>query len=151
MLNHLYRASNPLIPLYPFFVAWTADTCGYIVGKCSGKHKMCPAVSPGKTWEGFVGSLGGVLTLHLFLYDALFFYPHSTHIVASIFYIIIISLTMTCIAFLGGFFLSWLKRRKKIKDAGWILPGHGGMLDRFDGVLAVTLAVMVLLFFHALT
>lgn len=149
-LNHCYHECNWLVPLYPFFVAWVADTCGYLVGKCCGTHKMCPTISPGKTWEGFAGSFVGVVILHFFIIDKLFFYPHYPSLALQLATITIVSLVLTSVAFLGGLLLSWLKRRNNVKDAGCLLPGHGGMLDRFDGVLAVTLVVMVLVLFHAL-
>lgn len=149
-LNAIYHDIAPLIPLYPFFVAWIADTCGYLVGKCCGKTKICPRISPGKTCEGLIGSFFGVLSLHFFIDDKLFFIPYNSSLMPRVTTIAIISLLMTGVAFLGGLFLSWLKRHKKVKDAGSLLPGHGGLLDRFDGVLAVTLVVVILVLFHAL-
>lgn len=153
VLNYVYHDTAPLIPIYPFCIAWIADTCGYVIGKCFGKTKICPRISPGKTSEGFWGGYCGIHFFHTFMIDKLFFLPHfiyETNPCLYTFSLIGFSLTMTIIAFLGGLYLSWLKRRKQVKDAGWILPGHGGLLDRFDGVLAVTLLLMILMVLHVL-
>jgi phosphatidate cytidylyltransferase len=134
------------LPLYPFFVAWSADTCGYAIGKLIGKHKMCPTISPGKSWEGFAGSTIGVVIAHLWLLPRIKFFA-PTLFAEKTGALITLSLAMTTIAFLGGFFLSYLKRKNNLKDAGDILPGHGGLLDRFDSVLFVTIATMILIKF----
>ena len=144
-LTLTYYAIDFYLPLYPFFVAWTADSCGYAIGKLCGIHKMCPYISPGKSWEGFFGSLVGVFVMHLWIMPRthfftkipITFWPKS----------ILFSVTMTSIAFLGGLFLSYLKRQKNLKDAGSVLPGHGGFLDRFDAVLFVVYATALLVFF----
>lgn len=143
LLNHAFRSTNMLIPLYPFLIAWSADTGGYLLGKVLGKHKMCPLVSPGKTWEGFGGSFIGVLITHTFFMPAfenvsLVFIKNWLTIAAS-------SLFMTTIAFLGGFMLSYFKRKQGLKDAGKVLPGHGGFLDRFDSVFFVAPIIWLIL------
>lgn len=141
-LNYKYHYLNVFIPLYPFLVAWTADTFGYMVGKTFGVHKLCPSISPGKTWEGLIGSTVGV-----FLFN-LFFIP-KTEILwlinLNIFGLFLVSVLFTLCAFAGGFLLSFLKRRKGLKDAGDVLPGHGGFLDRFDSVFACALLFLILL------
>lgn len=134
------------LPLYPFFVAWSADTCGYAIGKLFGKHKMCPSISPGKSWEGFAGSTLGVFVAHLWIVPRTKLFS-STIFATKTSALMLLSIAMTIIAFLGGFFLSYLKRKNNLKDAGTVLPGHGGLLDRFDSVLFVTLATMFLIQF----
>ena len=136
-LVFLYHNNDFYLPLYPIFIAWTADSCGYLVGKLWGNHKMCPSISPGKSWEGFTGSVIGLTIVHTIMI------PHVnvlTKVVPSplFFSIPVLSLFMATIGFLGGFFLSYLKRRQGLKDAGILLPGHGGLLDRFDGVFFIT-------------
>lgn len=136
-LAFLYRASDPLFPLLPIMIAWVADTCGYFVGKIFGKHKVCPTLSPGKSWEGLLGSFLGVWAL-------LFFVIPNIHNLAGFFAglhwlaVPIFATKATVIAFFGGLFISYFKRRKNLKDAGSLLPGHGGLLDRFDSVLFVS-------------
>lgn len=137
-----------LMPLYPFFIAWSADTGGYITGKLIGKHKMCPTISPGKTWEGFGGSILAVFTTNLFLAPAL----KNTQLALDGHWIkiSILSAIMTVIAFLGGFMLSYFKRKQGLKDAGRVLPGHGGFLDRFDSVFFVAPAIWIVILIYQL-
>ena len=113
------------------------DTGAYTAGKVFGKHKIAPSISPQKTWEGLFG--GYALTL-------------SATLIMSHYNLINIPLSLTLTfaalisgtAFLGDLFESWLKRKALIKDSSNILPGHGGILDRFDGILAVTCVIYLL-------
>lgn len=143
LLDQVFRSENMIIPLYPFFIAWSADTCGYFVGKAMGQHKMCPTISPGKSWEGFGGSVLGVFLTHIFLSPVLTNTPFSLSIGWT--KIALLTLIMTTIAFLGGLMLSYLKRKQGLKDAGNVLPGHGGFLDRFDSVFFVAPATWITL------
>ncbi|MBI2775608.1 phosphatidate cytidylyltransferase [Candidatus Dependentiae bacterium] len=112
------------------------DTGSYIVGKLYGIHKIAPGVSPGKTWEGLFGGLGVCLISYLFV---LYFVPELAIIRGFLgFFAISIG------AFLGDLFESWLKRRAGVKDSGSILPGHGGVLDRIDGLIGASLAILFL-------
>ena len=150
-LNYRYHYDCLYLPLYPFLIAWSADTFGYFVGKAMGKHKMCPTISPGKSWEGFIGSWGGIMLLNLIIIPKITiypfnYYPYLTFLLGSkLSWSIIIgySLVQTIIAFAGGFFLSILKRRSGLKDAGTVLPGHGGFLDRFDSVLPIVILTWI--------
>lgn len=151
-LNYLYHFESMWLPAYPFLIAWTADTFGYIVGKSIGHHKMCPSISPGKSWEGFFGSFFGVVLINFFLLPKMDIAPFSSY--DYIWYFLgtgkslvalgILSLIQTTIAFLGGLFISKLKRNSNVKDAGYILPGHGGFLDRFDSVLTSVVFIWIL-------
>lgn len=147
-LTYTFHQTDFYLPLFPFITAWTADTMGYAIGKLFGKHKMCPSISPGKSWEGFAGSTVGVLIAYLWflpkinLFNSQLLSPLKNNII----FMAIFALVMTTIAFLGGLFLSVLKRRKDKKDAGDMLPGHGGFLDRFDAVFFVAVATLVLIF-----
>lgn len=145
VLLGLFYETDFYLPLYPFAVAWTADTFGYLVGKLCGKHKICPSISPGKSWEGLAGGVVGVWVLNLLLLpqiDAMF---AQTIAKGSWGWFIVFSVVLPVIAFLGGTLLSLLKRNKNLKDAGTLLPGHGGFLDRFDSVFAVVLVVWIML------
>ncbi len=148
-LNYRYHYDCIWFPLYPFLIAWTADTFGYLVGKKIGRHKMCPDISPGKSWEGFIGSVIGVMIINLIILPQITIVPFSYYSILwyllgktkGLVYFSLFCLSQTTIAFLGGIFLSKLKRLSGVKDAGSMLPGHGGFLDRFDSVLTTVLFV----------
>lgn len=106
------------------------DTGAYFAGTYLGKNKLCPNVSPGKTVEGFIGALICVLVIGMYF---------KYHLLPELnwFYGIILFLLMGITGVCGDLFESVLKREGKIKDSGTLLPGHGGMLDRIDGLLFV--------------
>lgn len=131
-----YYSTDIYLPLHPFFVAWTADTCGYAIGKLWGFHKIWPVISPQKSWEGLAGSVVGVFIMHLLLLGRITTFS-SAFFANNIFMLFLFSVVTTIIAFAGGLFFSYLKRKRNLKDAGNVLPGHGGFLDRFDGVVFV--------------
>lgn len=111
-----------------FLMNWSVDTGAYFAGKSLGRHKLYPAVSPKKTIEGAVGGV----TLAIF---AALVYRHFLFEEVSISKIISITLVVGVFAQLGDLAASLLKRAFDTKDFGTILPGHGGFLDRFDGVI----------------
>lgn len=118
------------------FLIWSSDIGAYAAGKTFGKHKLAPKISPGKTWEGFAG--GVVLTLAMgwalgYLIPEL---PLAHRLVAAG--------VVAVFGPLGDLAESMLKRSVGVKDSGSIMPGHGGLLDRFDAFLLV-LPVLVLL------
>ena len=121
---------NILFPLFPFFIAWAADTGGYIFGKLFGRHKICPSISPKKSWEGLLGSLIAVIAVVFLMCGQKLRAP----------WVFAFALLLTAAALAGDLFESFLKRRAGIKDAGFIMPGHGGLLDRFDSVFGVVIA-----------
>ncbi len=137
-LTLLFHGSDFYLPLYPIIIAWTADTAGYVFGKFFGKHKMCPNISPNKTWEGFAGSIIAVFCMHMYLAPKILIIQRA-YAAHPIILNLLATAIFTGVSFLGGLLLSFLKRKNKLKDAGAILPGHGGFLDRFDGVMAATL------------
>jgi phosphatidate cytidylyltransferase len=104
------------------------DTGAYFIGRHIGKHLMSPTISPNKTWEGFIG--GTVLS---FLSSLIFFGHHPVLLIVGSVLPFVISIN--CAALAGDLFESLLKRRAGLKDAGTMLPGHGGILDRIDGLL----------------
>ena len=105
-----------------------ADICAYIVGSRFGKTPLLKNISPNKTFEGF---LGGIAASSLFGF--LMYYEYQ--LTASMLLIIIFS---SFYAFVGDYFMSYLKRKSNLKDTGSILPGHGGILDRIDSHLSAT-------------
>jgi phosphatidate cytidylyltransferase len=149
-LNYRFHSIDLIVSIYPFLVAWTADTFGYFVGKIWGVHKIYPTISPGKSWEGFCGSFLGVAVLNVFLLPKIKLEPFCAYFckvtVLSILIILLISLVFTVGAFLGGMLISILKRRRGLKDVGNVLPGHGGFLDRFDSVLVTVILIWVFIF-----
>ncbi|HEX2977572.1 MAG TPA: CDP-archaeol synthase [Candidatus Babeliales bacterium] len=112
------------------------DTGSYVVGKLYGIHRIAPGISPGKTWEGFAGGLMTCLIGYLLAAHMAF----NLSLIRTASDIFAISIG----AFLGDLFESWLKRRAGVKDSGSILPGHGGILDRIDGLLGASLAIIFL-------
>lgn len=122
-----------------FILLWVNDTGAYISGRSFGKHKLAPLLSPGKTWEGFAG---GVLLS--FIAAALL--PEFTAVLQTRDWFFIAGI-VALFSNAGDLVESALKRRCGVKDSGTIMPGHGGILDRFDGVLlSVPLIVAYLLF-----
>jgi phosphatidate cytidylyltransferase len=129
-----FWASNILVPLYPFIVAWACDTAAYFAGRLFGRHKLCPTISPKKTWEGALGGFLGVFVVHFFLRRSA---PHAFWFLQSWVGMILVSIAVAILAIAGDLSISFLKRRAGIKDSGTLLPGHGGVLDRFDSVFFV--------------
>ena len=115
-----------------------ADIGGYVAGNLWGKHKLAPVVSPGKTWEGFVGGLFFQLLLLAVLIPVM---PASI----SVYHLLLLIIPVSLYSVLGDLFESMLKRHHGVKDSSQILPGHGGILDRIDGLMAA-LPLFVLLF-----
>ena len=115
-----------------FIGTWSSDTFAYFVGSVLGKHKLCPDISPGKTLEGMLGGLGGSV-FFVSLLGWLF--------KVSLFHTVTIGLIIGITATLGDLAESLLKRFCGVKDSGELLPGHGGILDRFDSLLFVAPAV----------
>lgn len=118
-------------------VTWGNDTAAYFFGRTLGKHKLYPEVSPGKTWEGFFGGFVGSIGL-LFVMRA-FFFPTMTAVDAAL-----LGVLGGLLGPAGDLCESMLKRAYGVKDSGWVMPGHGGMLDRIDALIFN--APMVLLY-----
>lgn len=118
---------HPILGL--MLLIWSADTGAYIAGKNFGKHKLFPRISPGKTWEGWVG--GTLLTLvvayvlSLYLQDLELYQWMGVGVIVSV------------LGVFGDLVESLLKRSLEVKDSGTLLPGHGGILDRFDSLIIV--------------
>ena len=127
--------------LMTFLIPWLTDTGAYFVGKAIGKHKMAPNVSPNKSWEGAVGGLlSGVLIV--IVYNILILhYP--------MWLVLVIGLAGSVMGQLGDLMESWLKRWVGVKDAGNTIPGHGGVLDRFDSMLLVAPMVYYILLIYS--
>jgi len=139
----VYRDTDFLLPLLPYIIASAADIGGYAIGKMFGKHKVWPKISPGKSWEGCLGSFIAVLAVHIVVFPYALHEPFRTMLVTPKF-LLLSSFMFTLVAFAGGMFFSWLKRKKGLKDAGALLPGHGGLMDRLDTAMFIVVPVVVL-------
>ena len=117
------------------FSAWTADVGAFFAGTFFGRHKLCPTISPNKTYEGAVG--GFVLNiLAMLVFGYIFhaiYYAYSVQV--SYLSLFLIGLLGTVVSILGDLSFSLIKRSCHIKDFSEIIPGHGGILDRFDSVI----------------
>lgn len=122
-LVHLRKAS-PFILLGLMAAVWIADSAAYFSGKAFGRRKLAPEISPGKTWEGVAGAIVAVSIYGLAL-SAMF--GLSLWLVVGLWGITVLSIV-------GDLFESFLKRQAGLKDSGNVLPGHGGVLDRIDGL-----------------
>lgn len=140
-LKNMHPAFGVILVLLALCGAWIADSGAYFVGTFLGKTKLCPEISPKKTVEGFIGGLisNGLFFDIIVLVYVSFFMPQSTDIVWNPNYILLFVLGILCAAIgtLGDLTASIIKRQCGIKDYGNIMPGHGGLLDRFDSVLFV--------------
>jgi len=143
------QGSGAFLILYTLIVVWMGDTVAYYTGRAIGKHKLAPRISPGKTWEGTIGSFVGAIVCGTLV----FAYSHqiSTSLrriglvtpdqaylppqIPPLWQFAVLSGVMNVAAQIGDLAESLLKRGAGIKDSGNILPGHGGMLYRIDALL----------------
>lgn len=129
---------GPLRLLYFFFIVFAADTGAYLAGRNLGKHKLAPQVSPGKTIEGAIGGL--LLCAAWALTAGVYVFPLEA---SGIWLLLALTLVVGAFSVVGDLTESMFKRIAGVKDSGNILPGHGGILDRVDGILPAA-PVMVL-------
>ncbi|MDB5379099.1 MAG: phosphatidate cytidylyltransferase [Rubritepida sp.] len=115
--------------LFLFLVVWASDIAAYVAGRSFGGPKLAPAISPNKTWSGAIGGLVGALAVGLCV--ALLLGPGG-----SMARMALVSVVLGIATQSGDMFESWIKRRFGVKDSSGLIPGHGGLLDRLDGVLA---------------
>lgn len=132
---------EPKFVLGMLLLIWSNDTFAYLGGSFFGKHKMIERVSPGKTWEGTI--IGVVVTFALS-----FLLPNMLHIESTLFWSVA-GLAVPVLATLGDLLESVLKRQAGAKDSGNVMPGHGGILDRFDSLIFVTPFMVLLQFLMA--
>ncbi len=167
-----YYSSHQLNPTYAscllfFFLllgTWCSDVGAYFVGVLFGRHPMSPRVSPHKTWEGFFGGMAFSMAVSL-AFAALFEYAFQMPLVPGLLqfapspllssmgvlggqswvFLVLLSLLMPIVGNIGGFLFSLVKRHYGIKDYGWLFPGHGGIIDRFDSILTNALMFSLVL------
>ncbi|WP_172594265.1 phosphatidate cytidylyltransferase [Mariniphaga sediminis] len=146
LLNFMVHPGYPNYPVFNakiligvFFIVWVYDSMAYMAGSMFGKHKIHKKISPNKSWEGLIaGTVFALLTG--ILNSVIFQHPSVLNWLA-------ISVIVVLFGTLGDLFESIIKRRLNVKDSGTILPGHGGLLDRFDSLLFVIPVVYVWLDF----
>jgi phosphatidate cytidylyltransferase len=126
--------------IYLLIIVWTTDTSAFFFGIHFGGKKLAPSISPGKTWSGFSGALitSGILGIILHVLDIIQLHEN---VLASMLSAIFISFCSQS----GDLAESALKRYFEVKDSGNILPGHGGILDRFDGMIFASFALIGLI------
>ncbi len=135
-----YVAFNTLLPLSIFIFLWVNDSGAYCVGSLLGRHKLFPRISPGKSWEG---SIGGAVFVLAAAYAISYFLDTDQMLAMPVW--LGLGLVVVVFGTWGDLVESLFKRTLGIKDSGNILPGHGGMLDRFDSsLLAIPAAVIYL-------
>ncbi|OYD45490.1 phosphatidate cytidylyltransferase [Sphingobacterium cellulitidis] len=136
-LGFIQGSFNPYIPMGFLIILWSNDTGAYLSGKAMGRTKLFERISPNKTWEGFIG---GVILAMAVAFSLEHFFGSLSKVQW-----ISIAAVIGIFGTLGDLVESMLKRSLGIKDSGQILPGHGGFLDRFDGLLIAAPLVYVLL------
>lgn len=129
--------------VYLLFCAWLGDSGAYFVGTFLGRHKLCPEVSPKKTVEGFIG---GIITVGICVFLEALIFNQFFLVDRQIDYVVIVIVGMVASVFgvLGDLSASVIKREFGVKDFGSIMPGHGGVLDRFDSVLFVAPFIFII-------
>lgn len=129
------QGRGPWVLLAVMAVAWVADIAAYFAGRAFGRRKLAPQISPGKTWEGVAGAVAGVLVYGAGVAAATGYFgaasPAGWLIGAALL------MLLTALGIVGDLFESLLKRQAGVKDSSALLPGHGGVLDRIDSLLAI--------------
>ena len=126
--------------LFLFFTVWASDVGAYAAGRWLGGPKLAPSVSPNKTWAGALGGLVAAVAVGA----AAAYVITAAGTPAPLGRVLLVAGGIGVLAQAGDFFESWVKRRFDVKDSSSLIPGHGGLLDRLDGVLAAAPAAAVL-------
>ncbi len=132
---------SPWVLFIPLLICWLGDSLAYFVGSSVGRHKMVPAISPAKSWEGFAAGIAGSVAGAILAGNSGAGFP--------IFLMMAVGTAGGLAAVAGDLMESAMKRDAGVKDSGSLLPGHGGLLDRFDSILTVVPVVWILLVFHS--
>ena len=133
------------ILLWLFASIWSCDMFAYFGGKSFGKIKLSPSISPNKTYEGSICGIIGGLTVSLCFYF-IYHTGHKNSFLLNNF--IILSFIVLILSQISDLMESWVKRQCKVKDSGSILPGHGGLLDRFDSIFLPVILIFIIMFLN---
>ena len=132
----IIRNNNLSLFIYLFLISIVTDTFALLIGKKIGKHKLASKISPNKTIEGSIGgSLFGTAIASLFY----FYFINNQHIIRIIF----LTFFLTVVGQIGDLIKSSIKRSESIKDFGNLIPGHGGILDRFDSIIFIIMTYIL--------
>ena len=118
-------------------IAWMSDTGAYFVGTFLGKHKMAPKLSPKKSWEGFFGGWLISVAAAVGLFFLRLHWLSGENLFGALILYILVALVLAPLSVVGDLLASLIKRKTNIKDYGHIMPGHGGVMDRFDSVMFI--------------
>ena len=130
----LLRERGLTLAFWAMALVWATDIGAYFAGRTIGGPKVAPAISPSKTWAGLGGGVA-----------AAFLFAYALHVAADLpLALALVTPLLAVLAQMGDFYESWIKRRAGVKDSGNILPGHGGILDRLDGLVPVAPAAALL-------
>lgn len=140
-----YKLGTPswLPALMMFLIAWSSDITAYVMGKFIGGPKLLPAISPKKTWAGFAGALLGPGILLAVMMPMII--GIQDYISPATFYFAVAGMALGAVCQIGDLMISGLKRLAATKDSGALIPGHGGLLDRIDSLLLLSIVMMPLL------
>jgi phosphatidate cytidylyltransferase len=127
---------SPWLLLSILATVWIADSAAYFSGKRYGRHKLAPEISPGKTWEGVAGA---IVAVSLYAYLLCSYLHFSLWLIMGFLLIVLLSI-------MGDLFESLLKRQAGVKDSSQLLPGHGGVLDRIDGLIPSLPIVLICIY-----
>lgn len=134
---HGWDPTAPAWLLLALLPTWAADVAAYAIGSLFGRRKLAPRISPAKTWEGTIAGFAAA-AIAAFGVGALFGLPRPS--------VALVVIALGPLALAGDLFESYLKRRAGAKDSGALLPGHGGVLDRIDSLIAVAPLVVLALY-----
>ena len=141
-LRYLHASVGIVYILLVLVIPWMSDIGAYFIGSFFGKHKMAPTISPKKTWEGFFGgwavSIGSAAAYALIC-------NHFFAVEVSPLTFALTAFVLAPLSVCGDLFASVIKRQSHIKDFGNIMPGHGGVMDRFDSVVCIAPLLYILL------
>jgi phosphatidate cytidylyltransferase len=137
----LIDAAGAYWVLWLFGVVWATDSGAFAVGRLVGGPKLAPSISPRKTWAGAFGGLAGAVIVSVVLAKWLLVSVDLGHAVT-------LAVAASVVAQFGDLFESWVKRRFDVKDTGGIIPGHGGLMDRVDGLIPAAVVLAVIFMAH---
>lgn len=135
-INFTNINSGVFVILLALIGTWASDSFAYFTGRRFGQHKMAPHISPNKTVEGLIGGILGTVILCT---------AFSLYFGIELWKSVLCSVVIAIVAPIGDLFESYLKRVCEVKDSGKLLPGHGGVLDRFDSILFVSPSMLIIL------
>ena len=142
MIRYMDKETGLYRLVLVFIAAWITDTMAYLVGSLIGKHKLIPEISPKKTVEGSVGGVVGALLG--FLLFGLILDLSVEGLYVNYIALAIFALILSVVSQIGDLIASLIKREHGVKDYSNLLPGHGGIMDRFDSILAVSTVLLIL-------